>query len=53
MYYVLYDLLAEHIYGLDAVLTGDQTLTLTIISTAGCIYLIALPFLFVKKVLGV
>lgn len=50
MYYELYNLLSEHIYGLDAVLTGDQTLTLTVLATTGCVFLVSLPFILVWKV---
>lgn len=50
MYNELYNLLQQHIYGLDAVLTGDQTLTLTILATTGCIFLVSLPFIIVWKV---
>ena len=49
MYYALYELLAENLYGVDAVLTGDQTLTLTFMATFGCLFLIALPFAFVWR----
>lgn len=51
MYDTLYALLHEHIYGLDSVLTGDQTLTLTIISTIGALFIVALPFLVVWRVI--
>lgn len=47
MYYTLYALLSTYIYGADAVLTGDQTLTLTLLSTFGVVFLVALPFLVV------
>lgn len=46
-YYELYDLLSGFLYGSDAVLTGDQTLTLTMISTAGALFVIAMPFVLV------
>lgn len=49
MYYALYDLLLNGIYGADAVLTPDMTLTLTLISTIGCLFLIALPFICVWR----
>lgn len=48
-YYHLYALLGEYLYGADAVLTGDQTLTLTIISTIGALFVIAVPFLVVWR----
>ena len=46
-YYQLYDLLSGYLYGADAVLTGDQTLTLTMISTIGALFVIAIPFVVV------
>lgn len=49
MYYILYDMLSEHIYGIDAVLTGDQTLTLTIISTIGALFVVFLPFIVIWR----
>lgn len=49
MYYVLYDLLSQHIYGVDAVLTGDQTLTLTIMSTIGALFVVCFPFYVVWR----
>lgn len=48
-YYQLYDLLGMYLYGADAVLTGDQTLTLTFVSTVGALFVIALPFLVVWR----
>lgn len=53
MYYQLYTLLCEYLYGADAVLTGDQTLTLTLISTIGALFVIALPFLVVWRCIKV
>ena len=48
-YYLLYDLLSGYLYGGDAVLTGDQTLTLTMISTIGALFVIAIPFVVVWR----
>ncbi len=48
-YYQLYDLLSGYLYGADAVLTGDQTLTLTMISTIGALFVIAIPFVVVWR----
>lgn len=48
-YYELYDLLSGYLYGADAVLTGDQTLTLTMISTIGALFVISVPFLVVWR----
>ena len=49
LYYELYNMLADFIYGADAVLTGDQTLTLTLISTIGALFVIGLPFYVVWR----
>ena len=46
-YFELYKLLSEFLYGADAVLTGDQTLTLTILATIGALFVISLPFILV------
>lgn len=51
MYYNLYDILWEGIYGAGSVLSGDQELTLTLLSTIGCVFLVALPFLIVWKII--
>ena len=53
MYYELYDLLGGYLYGADAVLTGDQTLTLTMISTIGALFIISVPFLVVWRCIKV
>lgn len=45
MYYVLFDMLSGYIYGTNAVLTGDQQLTLTLICTIGALFVVAMPFL--------
>ena len=50
MYYEIYALLSEYIYGADAVLTGDQTLTLTIISTLGALFVVSLPFMVIGSI---
>ena len=52
-YYELYNLLSGYLYGPDAVLTGDQTLTLTLISTIGALFVIAVPFLVVWRFIKV
>lgn len=49
MYYKLFSILAGYIYGADVVLTGDQELTLTVISTLGVLFLVSLPFLMVWR----
>lgn len=48
-YYQLYDLLSGYLYGPDAVLTGDMELTLTMISTAGALFVVAMPFMLVWR----
>ncbi len=45
VYYELYYLFQNVIYGSDAELTPDQTLTLTLLSTFCCLFLVLLPFL--------
>lgn len=56
IYYQLYALLSAYIYGADAVLTGEQVLTLTQVSTIGALVIVALPFVVVfwiiRKVFG-
>ena len=42
----LYSLLHEYLYGLATELTPDMSLTLTLLSTIGCVFVVALPFLF-------
>ena len=49
IYYTLYALLSDYIYGADAVLTGDMELTLTMICTAGALFVISIPFVLVWK----
>lgn len=51
MYYTLYNLLSQYIYGADAVLTGEMELTLTFLSTLGSIFVTTLPFLVVYLVI--
>lgn len=51
IYPQIYLLLQTYIYGVDAVLTGDQTLTLTVMATAASVFLVSLPFLLVWRFL--
>lgn len=53
MYYELYSMISDFIYGSEAVLTGDQELTLTIICTLGALFVVAVPFLVVWRLLRV
>lgn len=50
MYQSLFDLIHTHIYG-SVELTSDMNLVCTLIATIGCIFVVALPFLVVYKVL--
>ena len=50
MYESLYNLLQESIYG-TLPLTPDMTLTLTLVSTIGCLLLVAIPFFVVYRIL--
>lgn len=49
MYFEIYELLQTHLYGADAVLTSDMTLTLTVMSTCAVVFLASLPFIIVWK----
>ena len=51
MYYELVEILSDFIYGADAVLTADQNLCLTIIATVGALFVVAVPFLVVWRVI--
>lgn len=52
LYESAYQLFHEYIYGLDTILTTDQTLTLTLLSTAASLFVVLLPFILVWKVLS-
>lgn len=49
IYFQLYELLHMYIYGLETVLTPDMTLTLTMMATAGSVFVVAIPFIIVKR----
>lgn len=51
MYFELYEILRNAIYGADAVLTGDMELTLTMMSTIGALFVVCVPFLVVWRVI--
>ncbi len=51
IYFSLYALLQQYIYGADVVLTEHMELTLTLLATAGSLFVVALPFLLVWRVL--
>lgn len=50
IYQSLFDLIHTYVYG-GVTLTADMNLVATLISTAGCIFLVALPFMIVWKVI--
>lgn len=50
MYSNLYELLQTHIYGVME-LTPDMELTLTMLATIGCVFMVSIPFLLIYKVL--
>lgn len=47
MYYDLFTLLQQHIYGADVILDEYQTLVLTNMATIGCLFVVSVPFLVV------
>lgn len=49
IYQNIYALLEQYIYG--GTLTADAELVCTLASTAGCLFLVSLPFLVVWKVI--
>ena len=53
MYYELFTMLSDFIYGAEAVLTTDQNLVLTMMSTAGVLFVVGMPFLVVWRVIRV
>lgn len=50
IFITLYSLLHQYLYGLATELTPDMSLTLTLLSTIGSVFVVALPFLVVWKV---
>lgn len=54
IYPAIYQLFLTHIYGVEAAaLTPDQSLVLVFVSTLACLFLIALPFLLVWRVIRI
>lgn len=47
MYYAIYDLFTQYVYGLDVALTSWQELTATIYATTACLFVVSLPFVIV------
>lgn len=50
IYQGLYDLVHQYVYG-GLQLTTDMELVATLISTMGCVFLVALPFAIVWKII--
>ena len=50
IYLALYQLMQNAFYGATA-LTGWQELTLTVLATIGCLFVFAVPFIVVYKVI--
>lgn len=53
MFYEIYDLLMLHIYGNPEVITADMTLVLTLCSTIGALFVVAVPFMIVWRIIKV
>lgn len=51
IYQELYNLLIQYIYGNPSVLTEHMDLTATILATCGAVFVVALPFLVVWRVI--
>ena len=49
IYFALFELLQQFIYGLDTVLTPEMQLTLTILASTGSVFVVAVPFILVKN----
>lgn len=49
MFQSIYDLIMTHIYAGVPEITGDMTLTATVLSTCICVFFLALPFLLVWR----
>lgn len=50
IYLSLFSVLQQYIYGLGTELTPDMSLTLTLLSTLGSVFIVSVPFLLVWKV---
>ena len=53
IYWSIYALLSKYIYGVGVTLSEDMELTLTILSTLGCLFVVALPFVLVWRVIKI
>ncbi|MBQ7977807.1 MAG: hypothetical protein IJ301_04395 [Clostridia bacterium] len=52
IYQSIFNIIVEYVYGNSVALTADQELTCTLISTLGCLFVVALPFLVVWRVVS-
>ena len=50
MYQIIYDLFVNAFYA-GLTMTGEMTLTATLVATAGCLFCFAVPFIVVFKVI--
>ena len=53
MYYEIYELFCNHIYGAGAVLTSYQDMTITLLSTIAVLFCVSLPFFVVWRALRI
>lgn len=53
MYQGFYDLIMAHVYGGVPAVTSDMELVATFIATFGSLFLVALPFLLLWKVVKI
>lgn len=51
IYQSLYDLINEYVFGMSIVAGTHQDLVATLISTAGVVFLVSLPFMLVWRVI--
>lgn len=51
IYTNLYDIIIQYIYGTETTLTADMQLTATILATIGAIFVVAIPFMLVIKII--
>lgn len=53
IYQSIYDLINTYIYGGEIIVGSYQEMTAIIISTIACVFMVALPFLIVKKIIDI
>lgn len=51
IYTSLYNIIIQYIYGAETTLTADMQLTATILATIGSVFIVAIPFIIIKKVI--